>query len=522
MLGICLSLAVVHSSVPVFGADAKTEPSRLLAPKSGSVLRNNAPTLAWSGADAKEIEVWIDGRRMEVLAGDLHQYVPVPLSSGKHSWHIVWVREAGREKTADADFVIEDAPLCTLPQGAVLLRDGWAVESSENVGFDGARLSAPGIDTSKWSHTSVPATVLTALVRNGIYPNPYYSLNNTLIPDANDDFNKENGLLKYSHIPGKNPWKKPYWYRTTFQLPRGYQDKTVWLTFNEINYRAEVWLNGVKIADPSAMAGMERSFRFNISEIAKRNADNVLAVAIFPLDVPGKPDLCPVTPLADPGRNMGADADISLNYAKWDTVGWDWIPEIRDRDIGITEDVFVSATDPMELADPYVSTKLPLPDTSSAEVRVAFDLANRSAGDTDVSIEARLINPAGKAVAFGNKVKVPAGETNHFVWSSEKFPQLHLEKPDLWWPVGMGEPSLYTLEIEAKTPRGWKSQKQVKFGVREYSTRLSEATKSRIFSINGRDIYAQGGNWVEDMMLNWTASRFEYYEKLAALTYEKK
>jgi len=488
------------------GPPAKT---RLLLPEEGSVLRNNAPTLAWTGSAAQQIEVWIDGRRMEVLTGDLRQYVPVPLSFGKHSWHVVLVRESGKETTADSSFVIDDVPLGTLPGNAVLLRHRWAVESSEIAGMDGAKLSSPGVDTGKWSQTSVPATVLTALVRNGIYPNPYYSLNNTLIPDANDEFNQENDLLKYSRIPGKNPWKNPYWFRTAFKLPGSYGGKKVWLTFNEINYRAEVWLNGAKLADKTEMAGMERRFRFDISKVAKSNADNVLAVAIYPLDVPGKPDLCPVTPLADPGRNMGADADISLNYTRWDTVGWDWIPEVRDRDMGITEDVFISATDDIELKQPYVSTTLPLPDISSADVRISFDLVNRAANDVEINLQATLIDPRGKSIPFAQPAKLAAGESRHFDWDSGSFPGLHLKNPSLWWPAGIGGQPIYSLKLTAKTPSGQSSCQEVKFGVRQYSTRLSEITKSRIFSVNGRDVYAQGGNWVEDMMLNWTASRYE-------------
>jgi hypothetical protein len=33
--------------------------------------------------------------------------------------------------------------------------------------------------------------------------------------------------------------------------------------------------------------------------------------------------------------------------------------------------------------------------------------------------------------------------------------------------------------------------------------------RERVYKINGRDIYCKGGNWVLDMTLNWTASRYE-------------
>ena len=73
-----------------------------------------------------------------------------------------------------------------------------------------------------WFPVKVPSTVLTGLVANGVYPDPYSGLNNMLIPDASDEFNKKYDLEKFSFLPNDpNPWKKPYWYRTTFHGPGG-------------------------------------------------------------------------------------------------------------------------------------------------------------------------------------------------------------------------------------------------------------------------------------------------------------
>src|SRR5665213_2641555 len=69
-----------------------------------------------------------------------------------------------------------------------------------------------------WFPVKVPSTVLSGLVANHIYPDPYQGLNNMLIPDASDQFNKQYNLEQYSHLPNNsNPWKKPYWYRTIFK-----------------------------------------------------------------------------------------------------------------------------------------------------------------------------------------------------------------------------------------------------------------------------------------------------------------
>ena len=52
-------------------------------------------------------------------------------------------------------------------------------------------------------------------------------------------------LEQYSYLPNEpNPWKKPYWYRTTFMVPAIDKGKHFQLIFKGINYRAEVWVNG--------------------------------------------------------------------------------------------------------------------------------------------------------------------------------------------------------------------------------------------------------------------------------------
>ena len=85
-----------------------------------------------------------------------------------------------------------------------------------------------------------------------------------LIPDASDQFNKEYNLEQYSHLPNDpNPWKKPYWYRTTFTVP--IEQAVVSLIFKGINYRAAVWVNGKQIADSSEMAGMFAEYFLDVT-----------------------------------------------------------------------------------------------------------------------------------------------------------------------------------------------------------------------------------------------------------------
>ena len=58
------------------------------------------------------------------------------------------------------------------------------------------------------------------------------------------------------------------------------------------------------------------------------------------------------------------------------TLGWDWVPAIRDRDSGIWQKVFLSATGPVIVKEPLVTTDLPLPKTDSTDVGVQATVEN--------------------------------------------------------------------------------------------------------------------------------------------------
>ena len=119
---------------------------------------------------------------------------------------------------------IEETPLGTLSDKAVVLYNGWQMREEAICGDHGASFSQPGFSaTQSWYPTTVPTTTQATLIRRGIYPDPYVGLNNMLIPDACPEQNKRYDLDKFSHLPGhENPWAKPYWFRSEFSLPGGF------------------------------------------------------------------------------------------------------------------------------------------------------------------------------------------------------------------------------------------------------------------------------------------------------------
>ena len=122
------------------------------------------------------------------------------------------------------------------PAGKVELAENWKLISARDSPGDGAMVSRPDYQDSGWHEVRrMPATVLQILQENGTYPNLYFGKN--LLEEVPQDLHKQD-----------------WWYRTTFDAPAGHT--TYLLEFPGINYRAEIWLNGRRVAYNKKIVGM--------------------------------------------------------------------------------------------------------------------------------------------------------------------------------------------------------------------------------------------------------------------------
>jgi exo-1,4-beta-D-glucosaminidase len=136
------------------------------------------------------------------------------------------------------------------------LSDGWRIVSADQVSGDDASVSLPSFDVSQWHAVHhMPATVLQALEDDGVYKDLYFGMNLTTPGDL---------------------WKKDWWYRTTFTAPAGHEVYS--LIFKGINYRADIWVNGKKVADKTQVVGMYNSFEFDVSKMVHAGGDNILTL----------------------------------------------------------------------------------------------------------------------------------------------------------------------------------------------------------------------------------------------------
>jgi hypothetical protein len=328
-------------------------------------------------------------------------------------------------------------------ENVFLLNTGWEMIDASSVIASGKSVFSHEDHTSLWHNATVPGTVLTTLVDQGIYPDPYYGLNNLYIPDS---------LCRMD-----------WWYRITFETPDISTDKRMWLVFNGINYMADIWLNGKLLGK---MKGAFVRGKFDATDYINHQGKNTLAVLIYPPHNPGIPhEQSSKTNHGPNGGQLCLDGPTFIS-----SEGWDWVPGIRDRNIGIWQDVKLRYTGDVTITDPQVITDLPLPNTTLASIKVKVMVNNHSDQPLQVSIKGAI-----ELEEFNKNVALQPGESKQVFFTSEEFQQLNISHPRLWWPNGYGSPELYILHLEAIVNGELSDKIETRFGIREFSYELALA-----------------------------------------------
>ena len=144
------------------------------------------------------------------------------------------------------------------------------------------------------------------------------------------------------------------------------------------------------------------------------------------------------------------------------------MPGVRDRNIGIWQDVQLIATGGISLGDTQVITDLPLPDVSYADLSVLTSLKNSTSSEKSVILEGKVGD-----IAFTKEVDVPAETEVEVCISAADMPQLRMKNPKLWMPNGYGDPNLYELELRCLEESEVSDVQKTRFGVRELSYELT-------------------------------------------------
>src|SRR5437868_4833961 len=277
------------------------------------------------------------------------------------------------------------------------LNDGWALQTSAKVSEKGEEIASPSFQTKDWMKANVPTTVVAAQVKSGVLPDPFDGMNLRQYPGVSYPVGANFSNLP---MPPDSPYAVSWWYRKEFTLPKDFAGKTVWLNFRGINYRGNIWLNGKQIATSDQVAGAWRTYEFNVTSAVKPGA-NVLAAQIW----------------------APTERSLAITFV-------DWNPAPPDKNMGLWRDVYLKASGPVALRYPAVISKLDAPGYNTAHLTVAAVLKNGSDQPAKGTLKGKI-----EGIEFSEDVELAGNESKDVTFDPDKFQQLNLSNPRLWWPL---------------------------------------------------------------------------------------
>ncbi|MEO6843651.1 MAG: sugar-binding domain-containing protein [Ginsengibacter sp.] len=329
------------------------------------------------------------------------------------------------------------------------LKDHWQIQSSDKINAGDETISTLNFKPQNWYDAKVPSSTLGSLVDDGVFKNVFFNRNLENIPASFFD--------------------APWWYRKTFNVENINPGQVYRLRFNGISYRADIWVNGKKIASADTIEGSFRQFIFDVTPFIKKG-ENVLALKV----------------------SKAEDGELNIGFV-------DWNPEPADNNMGVWRDVDLISTGPVGIEQPFIITDVDTATRDHAAITLKIKLHNYSDKEINGTLNANIE----KDIHISKEVQLASGETKDVILDSNDYPALKINHPRLWWTHDLGTPNLYSLEINYVTNNQVSDVRKMKFGIRTVNGYWSGAG-FRAYRLNGKNILIKGGGWTDPMLLNAT------------------
>jgi beta-mannosidase len=280
--------------------------------------------------------------------------------------------------------------------------------------------------------------------------------------------------------------EEQYWqYHRTFTCPAEAAGRRAWLVFDRLDLAAHVYLNGVQIAEH---CNAFRPCRIDVSGRLKEGPNSLIVIVESGLYLVSEKE----------GAAYLKDVAGRLNKRHWlrkpqYQFGWDWNPRLIN--VGITGGVRLEFADSARMDQVALWTTLSDDYSQGRVVARVFVEGPSSTEATPIKIRMRIPN-----LQLSGEVEAEAHPGSHAYEIA-----LDVPKPKLWWPRGLGEQPLYTVDVEAATPDGAVfGRKRLSTGFRTVRIDRSPHPKGGehfILCINGHPVFLKGGNWVPPDMI---------------------
>lgn len=337
-------------------------------------------------------------------------------------------------------------------------------------------LSQLGLDTAGWLDIKVPGDVNDALIQAGRMPNPH-------IADH----------ARQCYWVTSREW----WYRLEFASPSGGEELHTDLCLDGVDGHVTLYLNGDKIG---CMENAFRPYRIAVTDQLRHERPNVVLLRFQAIDeILGGPR-------QDESGKWGLNR-VLMRKPQF-SFGWDWSLQLPS--IGMAGSVHLEQHTQARLVNvsvqPYISGRL--------DFKFQVTKSARTAG------YGLLIRIKGHGTEIEKKI-----EPSDRVFSHTS---VFIKNPKLWWPHGMGSPTLYNYEVDLVVAGLVTDRYSGRLGIREVMILeepfTPEAGPGITFwiMVNGQKVFCKGGNWIP--LEIWPALATEeqyrfYLQKTAAANF---
>ncbi|CUG89011.1 glycoside hydrolase, putative [Bodo saltans] len=373
-------------------------------------------------------------------------------------------------------------------------------------------------DPTQVYSVTAPNTVLGALVSNtNRYPfDPFFGKNLDLINES--DF-----LV---------PWV----WSTTFVLPPSLANNNgsaILLQLEGLNYKSELTINGVLVANDSVLIGAFRRYELDITTFVATTTPGVVNTIIISV----------ASETHTPGEWRSFNADLSINFQ-------DWNPHPKDLSMGIYREARIVIVNPVVQPQQQSSAstsatssssvpnllatvdgvvvKTTLPPTLPGQELIAllnasfvvrswstesittyffmdfgFNVTTATGSSQRLIVKSAVVQLPARQQASLN----PSETRVYLSWQTESL--LVVENPTLWWPWQMGAQNLFDGSILAAD--GVTNLKTFTYGLRAVRTELNQGGALQFF-INNLPLQFRGGGWNSDLFLRESSSDRLYKE----------
>lgn len=317
--------------------------------------------------------------------------------------------------------------------------------------------------TGDWKPVSVPASVHTALLKNGMIEDPFYRDNEE----------------KLQWIEQED-WE----FQTVFTVDEAsFRKKHVELVLKGIDTYAHVYVNDSLVLETD---NMFRTWEVDIKKWLKPN-ENTLHIYFE----------SPLKKVAEGWKNLGYELPGGIRTVSRKAqfhYGWDWGPRLVG--CGILQLPEIRAWDDLLIENMFVTTQSITPEVAKMVARFRY----RSDVATPVVVSTR----DGRGVSLEDRKLMVGVHEDSVTWE--------VKDPKLWWTHDLGEPYLYDFSIEIKKSGRVLEKSFVRTGIRtiQLVTEKDAKGESFYFKLNGVPVFAKGANYIPQDMFQDRVGPLQY------------